>query len=76
VAQAKKAIRNATGGTAGSGGSSSIGLSNADPLMDGIESPGSSHDASRADHRHPSNTAKLAVNATMTNTEIDTVMSN
>lgn len=76
VAQAKKATRNATGGTAGSGGSSSIGLSNADPLMDGIESPGSSHDASRADHRHPSNTAKLAVNATMTNTEIDTVMSN
>lgn len=76
VSQAKKALARTyeTGG--GSGSSGDISLSNATPVMDGAGSPGSSFDASRADHQHPSNSAKLSVSATMTNTEIDNVMSN
>lgn len=46
-----------------------------DPLMDGEASAGESALYSRGDHRHPSNSAKLAVNATMTNAEIDNILS-
>ena len=76
VSQAKKALARTyeTGG--GSGSSGDISLSNATPVMDGAGSPGSSFNASRADHQHPSNSAKLSVSATMTNTEIDNVISN
>ena len=76
ISQSKKALAKTyeTGSEGGSG--SGISLSNATPMMDGDGAPGSSFDASRADHQHPSDTAKLSVRSTMTNTEIDDVMNN
>ena len=49
--------------------------SDANPLMDGSASAGSSNDYSRADHVHPSDSTKADASNVYTKTEVDTALS-
>lgn len=49
--------------------------SDANPLMDGSASAGSSNDYSRADHVHPSDSTKADASNVYTKTEVDTLVS-
>lgn len=73
VSQSKKA-QGSTSESSGGGGGSGAGLSNATPLMDGEASAGTSNLASRSDHRHPSNSAKLNVGAIIPNQDIEDII--